>query len=217
MTIQNLSTVTLETIENYRHAATLAVVAYRTGSNRLIEAVNDSLEANVYSRTGRVAPQLTNKLIQVRGGLTGIIVKGIGEASTRTEKAIEASSNVATKGVTQAAEFAAGIENRVAANGIEAVARLSMPGAKAALAVSAKVAEGVDTLSRVAAGKKVKAARVVKTAKRPAVRARRSVARKVATTKTVATRKVAAPRKAAAATKPTVARAKRKPAAVAAA
>jgi len=217
MTIQNLSTVTLETIENYRHAATLAVMAYRTGSNRLIDAVNDSLEANVYSRTGRVAPQLTNKLIQVRGGLTDIIVKGIGEVSTRTEKAIEASSNVATKGVTQAAEFAAGIENRVAANGIEAVARLSMPGAKAALAVSAKVAEGVDTLSRVAAGKKVKAARVVKTAKRPAVRARRSVARKVATTKTVATRKVAAPRKAAAATKPTVARAKRKPAAVAAA
>jgi len=210
MTIQTLSTVTLQTIENYRNAAALAVNAYRTGSNRLIEAVNDSLEANVYSRTGRVAPQLTNKLIQVRGGLTDIIVKGIDGVSERTDKAIEASSNTATKSVTKVAEFAAGIDNRVVANGIEAMVRLSLPGAKVGLAVSAKLAEGVDTLSRAAAGKKVKPARVAKTVKKAAVSAKHAVLRKTVKTQAAVTRKAAA------APKATVARAKRKVAEVAA-
>ncbi len=212
MNIQTLSHVTLETIENYRNAATLAVDAYRAGSHRLIDAVNDGLEKNVYSRTGKVAPQLTNTLSQFRGGLSDIIVKGVDGVSTGTEKAIEVSSTTASKGVTKVAEFAAGIDNRIVVNGIEAAVRLSMPGAQAALAVSAKVAEGVDALSRAAAGKKVK------TAKKAVVRAKRSVVRKATASKAAVRRKVAAaPRKAAATTKATVARAKRKLAQVSAA
>ena len=65
--------------------------------------------------------------MQVRGGLTDIVVKGVGNVSAGSEKVIELGSNTAAKGVTQVTEFAAGIENRVAANGIEAVVRLSMP------------------------------------------------------------------------------------------
>lgn len=223
MSIQTLSTVTLETIENYRNAATLAVNAYRTGTNRLIGAVNDSIETNVYSRTGRIAPQLTNRLIQVRGNLTDIIVKGIDGVSTQTEKAIEVSSTTATKSVTKVTDFAAGVENRMAVNGIEAMVRISMPGAKAALAVSAKLAEGVDTLSRAAAGKPVKATRAVKTVKKTAVRAKRVAVSKAKTVKPVANRKTATPRKAAAPRKAStvakapVVRAKRKVAEVAAA
>ena len=88
MTQQTLSTVTLATIENYRHAASLAVMAYRAGSNRLIDAVNSSIDANVYSRTEKLAPQLTAKLAQVRTGMTDIMVKGIDSVSTGSDKAI---------------------------------------------------------------------------------------------------------------------------------
>lgn len=222
MKTQTLSTVTLQTIENYRNAATLAVDAYRAGSHRLIEAVNDGLDKNVYSRTGKVAPQFTNTIVQFRSGLTDIVVKGIDNVSTGTEKAIEVSSTTAVKGVTQVAGFAAGIENPMVVNGLEAAARFSLPGAKAALAVSAKVAEGADALVRAAAGKPVE---VVKKAKKAAVRAQRSVVRKATTTKVAVRRKAAvverkvaaAPRKAAAATKATVTRAKRKVAEVQAA
>ena len=218
MTIQTLSTVTLATIENYRHAASLAVMAYRTGSNRLIDAVNDSLQTNVYSRTDKVAPQLTSKMLQVRGGLTDIIVKGIDAVSTGSDKAIEASSTTATKGVVKVAKFAAGIDNRVVANGIDAVVRISMPGAQMARTVSAKVAEGAGTLSRVAAGKKVKPVRAVKAVKKAAVATKRTVVRKAAATQVAVTKKATAVKtKAAVATKKTVASAKRKVAAVAAA
>ena len=218
MTQATLSTVTLATIENYRHAASLAVKAYRAGSNRLIDAVNTSIETNVYSRTEKVAPQLTAKLAEVRTGLTDIMVKGIDTVSTGSDKAIEASSNTAAQGVTKVAKFAAGIDNRVVANGIDAVVRLSMPGAQIAKTVSAKVAKGADTLSRVVAGKQAQPARAVKAVKKAAVAAKRDVVRKAAATqKTVSKKAVAVKTKATAVAKKSVASAKRKVAAVAAA
>jgi hypothetical protein len=218
MTQQTLSTVTLATIENYRHAASLAVVAYRTGSNRLIDAVNSSIEANVYSRTEKVAPQLTAKLSQVRSGLTDIMVKGIDSVSTGSDKAIEASSATATQGVTKVAQFAAGIDNRVVANGIDAVVRLSMPGAQMAQTLSAKVVEGADTLSRVAAGKQSQTARAVKAVKKTAVAAKRNVVRKAAATQKAVFKKTASAKtEATVVAKKSVANAKRKVAQVAAA
>ena len=218
MTQATLSTVTLATIENYRHAASLAVKAYRTGSNRLIDAVNTSIEANVYSRTEKVAPQLTAKLAEVRTGLTDIMVKGIDSVSTGSDKAIEASSSTAAQGVAKVAKFAAGIDNRVVANGIDAVVRLSMPGAQIAKTVSAKVAEGADTLSRVAAGKQAQPAHAVKAVKKAAVAAKRHVVRKAAATqKTVSKKAVAVKTQATAVAQKSVAGAKRKLAKVSAA
>lgn len=218
MTQATLSTVTLATIENYRHAASLAVKAYRTGSNRLIDAVNTSIEANVYSRTEKVAPQLTAKLAEVRTGLTDIMVKGIDSVSTGSDKAIEASSSTAAQGVAKVAKFAASIDNRVVANGIDAVVRLSMPGAQIAKTVSAKVAEGADTLSRVAAGKQAQPAHAVKAVKKAAVAAKRHVVRQAAATqKTVSKKAVAVKTQATAVAQKSVAGAKRKLAKVSAA
>ncbi|HEY6133466.1 MAG TPA: hypothetical protein VIW70_05775 [Rubrivivax sp.] len=190
MNTQSLSSVTLETIENCRHAAELSVQTYRAGTRRLVGLVNDTLAKNFDSRTGLVAPKLTDKLAQVRGSLSDIIVKGVVNVSARTEQVIEFSSDSAAKGVTQVAEFAAGIENRVAANGIETVARLSMPGAEVARTLSAKVAEGAGKLSRVAAGKPVKAPRAaVKSVRKSAVSAKKAVVRKAVATKTAVARK----------------------------
>lgn len=224
MTQPSLSTVTLATIENYRHAASLAVMAYRTGSNRLIDAVNTSIDANVYSRTEKLAPQLTGKLVQVRTGMTDIMVKGIDSVSTGSDKAIEASSTTATLGVAKVAKFAAGIDNRVVANGIDAVVRLSMPGAQMAQSLSAKVAVGADTLSRAAAGQQrqtqrsAKAVKAVKAVKKAAVKTQRNVVRQAtATQKTVTKKAVAVKAKTVTVAKKSVARAKRKVAEVTAA
>lgn len=196
MTIQTLSNVTVKTIENYRNAAHAAVKAYQVGTLRLIEAVNTGIEKNVYARTEAVVPNLTETMNQLRGNVTDIIVKGVDGVSANTDKAIVASSAAATERVAKVAKLAAGIDNRIVVSGLEAAVRLSMPGAKAALAVSAKVAEGADALSRAVAGKPVKAAQPVK---KTAVRTKRASAAK---TRAAAARKPAAkrsPRKAAAA------------------
>ena len=199
MTIQTLSNVTVKTIENYRNAAHAAVKAYQVGTLRLIEAVNAGLEKNVYARTEAVVPNLTETMNQLRGNVTDIIVKGVDGVSANTDKAIVASSTAAAKRVTKVAKLAAGIDNRIVVSGLEAAVRLSMPGAKAALVVSAKVAEGADALSRAVAGKPVKAAKPVK---KTAVRAKRAVAVKTRAAKAPVARKAGvkrSPRKAAAA------------------
>jgi hypothetical protein len=167
MTAQTLSTVTLQTIANYRHAATLTLGAYLTGTQRLIAAVNAGLDKNVYSRTTKVAPQVTSRLVQVRDGVNGIIVKGVEQVSSRSTQAIETASTSAIAGVKRVADIAAGFDNRIVANGIETAVRLGLPGAQAALAVSARIAEGAGALSRAAGGK---APKVAKTARKVAVR-----------------------------------------------
>ena len=47
MNNQTLNSVTLATIENYRHAANQAARAYQLGTQRLISALNGSLEKNI--------------------------------------------------------------------------------------------------------------------------------------------------------------------------
>lgn len=209
MPVQTLSSVTLETITNYRNAASFAVDAYRAGSLRLIDAVNNGID-NVYSQTSKVAPQLTRTVAQFRGDLSDIIVKGVGEVAARTDKVIEASSDGAAVGVNKVVKFTAGIDNPLLVNGIEVAVRLSLPGAQVARSVSAKVAEGADALARAAKGRKSLAA------KKPVVRAKKTVAkRKAALAKTVK-RKTAAPRKAVASAQAKASRVKRQVAAAAA-
>lgn len=205
MSVQTLSSVTLETIENYRNAAMFAVNAYRVGSLRLIDAVNGGLDKNVYPRTSKVAPQLTKTVAQVRGDLSDIIVKGVGEVAVRTDKVIEVSSSAMAGGVTKVAEYAAAIDNPIVVNGLEAAVRISLPGAQVARTVSAKVAEGADKLARVAGGKKAAPKKAAATVKKAATATKRTVVRKAAATKTavrkavVATKATRAKRQAAAA------------------
>lgn len=181
MTVQTLSSVTLETIENYRQAATLAVDAYRAGSLRLIGAVNGGIDS-VYSRTGKVAPQLTKTVAQLRGDLSDIIVKGVGEVAARSDKAIELSSTTVADGVSKVAAYAAKIDNAIVVNGLEAAVRFTLPGAQVARTVSAKVAEGADALARAAGGKKP-VAKTAARAKKAAATAKRTVVRKATSAK----------------------------------
>lgn len=191
MTTQTLSRVTLETLENYRTAATQAVTAYRLGSHRLVNVVNGALKKSVYPRTAKMAPRATDRMNEVRGNVSKIFVNGIDQVTERTERAIELSSTTAAAQVSKVAKFAAGIDNQILAGGLQGAARLAMPGAKLGLVLSSKVAEGASALAD-AAGRRavhkaapvarkakstVKAAtrRVAKTTKAPVAKARRAV------------------------------------------
>ena len=179
MTTQNLSSISLKTIENYAHAGSLAVDAYRAGSHRMIVAVNSRLDKNVYSRTATVVPHLTNALVQVRDSLSEVVARGVDSIGSGANMAIDLSSSTAIKGVKQASKFAEGVESRVAAKGLASVARLTLPSAQAAHALSVKLLEGAGKLP----GTKKRASRVVKatsTVKKAAARSKAAVVREVA-------------------------------------
>ena len=187
MTTQYLSHVTLETLENYRNAATQGVLACRSGSRRLIGAVNGALEQRVYPRTAKLAPRATEFMNDVRGNVTQIVIKGLEQSTARATTAIEFGANTAGTQVNKMAQFAAKVDNPVVAKGLQTVARLTMPGAKVALAISGKVAAGAVALADAAGARPVRRAarkaaaaprRVVKraaqAAKAPLAKARRS-------------------------------------------
>lgn len=154
MTTQTLRRVTLQTLQNYSTAATQVVAAYRQGGHRVIAAVNGAFRNSVVPRTRKltreatdIAQDATERINEVRGNVSEILVKGIDRVAQRTERVIEAGSNAAAARVAQVAEFAAGVENPLVANSLQTVALLTMPGAKVALAVSGKLAERTHALA----------------------------------------------------------------------
>lgn len=187
MNARYLSHLTLETLENYRNAATQGVLAYRSGSRRLIGAVNGALEQRVYPRTAKLAPRATELMNDVRGNVTQIVIKGLEQSAARATTAIEFGANTAGTQVNKLARFAAKVDNQVVANGLQTVARLTMPGAKVALAISGKVAAGAAALADAAGARPVRGAarkaaaaprraakRAAQAAKAPVAKARRS-------------------------------------------
>ncbi|MBI5717022.1 MAG: hypothetical protein HZC37_04960 [Burkholderiales bacterium] len=173
MRTQTLTDVTLKTLHNYQTAATQAVAAYHAGGQRLVGLVNGTLQARLYPQTARFAPRATERMNALRGNVSGSVVKGMDQAAERTSQAIERGAEAAAAGLTKVAGLATELGNPYVAGGLDAAARLSLPAAKLALAVSGKVAEGATTLATAAGAHPVKkAARKVATA---AKRAHKSV------------------------------------------
>jgi len=173
-----LRLVTLQSLENYRTAATQAVVAYRAGGHRLVGAVNGTLKNTVYPRTAKLAPAATDRADNVRGNLSQIVVKGIDQVAERAAQVIAFSASTAAEQLSKAAKFAAGIHNPIVANGLQTAARMTMPGAQAALAVSTQVVKGANALVDMTGAQPVRtAARKVKV---KAKAARTTPARKAA-------------------------------------
>lgn len=158
MNNQTLSHVTLQTLTNCRTAANQAVAAYRLGSHRLVGALNRTLEHSVYPRTARLAPQATRRLDGVRGNVSDVVVKGIDQFAERTGQVIELGSSAAATQVHNVARLAAGVDNDIVASGLQAAARLTLPGAKVALVVSGKVADGATALANAAGARPVRKA-----------------------------------------------------------
>jgi hypothetical protein len=153
-----LSHVTLETLENCRSAARQGVVACRSGGRRLVAAVNGALEQRVYPRTAQVAPRATRFANGLRGNVTQIVVKGLDETAARAATAIESGAHGAGVQVHRLAKFASTTDNAALANGLQAVARLTMPGARLALAISGQVAAGARALADAAGARPVRRA-----------------------------------------------------------
>ena len=145
-----LGHLTLQSLNNYRSAASQAVVAYRLGSHRLVSVVNGALKDSVYPRTAQLSLRATNRMNEVRGNVSDIVVKGIDQAAARADQVIALGSSTAAAQVAKIAELAAGVRNDTVANGLQAAVRLGMPGANIALVVSSRVAQGAQALAKAA-------------------------------------------------------------------
>ena len=145
MTQTTLRAVTLKTVANYAQAAERAVGAYRRSGHRLISL----LQRGVDRAAKQGSERLANALRHASGNVGGLAAKGLDAVSRRTEQAIELGSTHMTTQLGRVADLAEGVDNRVLVSGVLAAVRISLPGAKAALALSQRVAAGADKLAGV--------------------------------------------------------------------
>jgi hypothetical protein len=123
----------------------------------------------------------------VRSNVSQIVIKGLEQTAARAATVIEFGAHTAGTQVNKLARFATKASSPVVSNGLQTVARLTMPGAKVALAISGKVAAGAVALADAAGARPVRRAarkaataprrvtqRVARTAKAPLAKARRS-------------------------------------------
>ena len=181
MSTQTLSRITIETMANYRTAATQVVAATGAGSRRLVRLVDGTVQQQVLPRATRVAPRSAERLDAARGRLSRFAEQGIDQMQQRAESGIARGSDFAVAQVARWADRAAEVRQPVISSGLDAAASIGLPAAKAGLLLSGKLAEGATQLADAAGAHPVaktvrKAGAKVKAQARTAVRRGRKTA-----------------------------------------
>ncbi|MCW5636516.1 MAG: hypothetical protein KIT17_24500 [Rubrivivax sp.] len=180
MSTPTLSRLTMETMANYRAAATQVVAASSAGSRRLVRAADGTLHRQVVERAAKVAPQAGERIDAVRANVRRLVLQGIDQFEQVADTTIERSSEFAVAQVSRLADLAADVKAPVVAGSLQNAARLSVPAAQLALLVSSKLAEGAASLAGVAGARPVR--RTVRQAAKGARRAATKVTRAAAKT-----------------------------------
>ncbi len=154
----SLRAVTLQTVANYRHAAERTLRAYRSGGQRLIAVVRGGVDQAAQRGAEPYVPALAAALRRAGDNLGSMAHQSLDAVSERTSRAITIGADGVSSRVRRVADLAEGVDNKVVATGLQAAVRVSLPGAKVALALSERVASGADKLAEVAAGAQAKGA-----------------------------------------------------------
>lgn len=178
---------TLETVDQYRQAAEQALSAYRAGGHRLLGLMSRNLERATKRGVERFAPQLAAALCRTSDKMAGAAAKGIDAVSARSEQVVEAGSAGVGERLGRAAEFVEGLEVRFLGSGLQAAARASLSGARAALGLSQVLMTGAERFAVPVATPKAAARRApVHRAARKTVRSAARPAKKAARTRRAA-------------------------------
>jgi len=148
MAPERLSSVMLEVVENNRRLAHALVKAYRRGSGQLIDR-------SLSGRFGARGEQLSE-----------LITWGVDRVAERAEAAVTSIFGEVSKAVSQMGDWADQVDNPYATLSLQLFRTVNLPGARAARALSGRLAAGVGQWYGADAKK------VARPARRPAKRRR---------------------------------------------
>ena len=157
MSKTSLHALSLQTLQHCTTAAEQAVGAYRAGSQRLISVVQQGLDQGAAARAERYAPRLAAMLRRAGNQAGGLAQQGVQIVSERSEQVIGLGASAATAQFERLARLLAGVQQPLLVQGLEAVSRLSLPGARVAAKVSERLAEGAGKLAQLAGARSTQA------------------------------------------------------------
>jgi hypothetical protein len=174
MTSEKVSSVVLDILENNRKTGKSIIESYRKGGIRLTHRIESGWEKVIDKGASRLDKKLRAKLVDGGHKLTGFWSKRVATVSDTAEKALDKVYDGATKAFESVKSKVEGVDNKYASQYFTYVGKAALPGAKLALDLSARLADGTDKLyGRIAPSPK--APRKTR-AKRTASRAKKSAA-----------------------------------------
>jgi hypothetical protein len=175
MNTPTLRRLTMQTMANYRSAASQVVAASGAGSRRVVRAVDGTIQRQVMAPATKLVPKAGERMDEMRDNVARMVERGITQVEQAAEVAVERSSDFAMAQAVRIADMAEGVNMALVADGLHTAARLSIPAAQLSLGVSEKLVQGAKALADVAGAAPVrkaarKAARAVKAPLKKAAR-----------------------------------------------
>jgi len=169
MSTQNLSSVAFDVVGQYNQAGKQLVRAYRVGSDRAVDAVNERFESVVNARPlSIVGDTVKANLIGAEKKLTGVVSRGVNLGANGADFTIDQVARVANVGIERMVEASNRVENVIGSTAVQRVNTLALPAATMSLQIANFVAQSSKFLSERVTGVEKVARPVKKAAKKVA-------------------------------------------------
>jgi len=146
MASEKVGSIVLDILENNRKTGRSIIESYRKGGIRLNHRIESGWEKVIDKGAGRLDKKLCAKLVDGGHKLTGFWSKQVTMVSDAAEKALDTVYDGATKAFEKVKSKVEGVDNKYASQYFAYVGKAALPGAKLALDLSARLADGTDKL-----------------------------------------------------------------------
>jgi len=171
MTTQTFSSVAINVVGQYNQAGKQLVRAYRAGSDRIVQNVNERFAAMLDARSlPLVTDTVKSSLIDAQQVLAGFVSTGVSAGSDRADAGIDGIARGVKSGIEGLAEAGSRVETAFNVSALDTVSTLTLPLAQVSLEIAHRVNKGSKTLVERVAGEEVVAAPVKAAAKKRVAR-----------------------------------------------
>jgi hypothetical protein len=147
MTTTNLNSVAIDVVSQYALASKHLVQAYRLGTQRVVEQLNERYSSLVNtSALSSVDESFRTSLLNAQQQLTGFFVGGVARATEQADLAIEKITGTTTESIKRLGGVGERFEAMVGAPVVETMTKVNMPIAQLSLQIAGQVVEGSKKL-----------------------------------------------------------------------
>lgn len=175
MSTQTLTTVAMNVVGQYNEAGKHLVRAYRAGTERAVDAVNERFASVVEARSlPLVSDEVKASLIEAQRQVAGVFAFGLGLGANGADITIDQLTRRVNNGIERVSNAGTRVETVFGTSALDKVGVFALPAAYVSLELANVVALGSKRVAeRVAGADEVVAAPVKKVAKKRAARTTR--------------------------------------------
>jgi hypothetical protein len=153
MASESLSSVVLEILENNLKTGKSVIESYRKGGQKLASKIESGWVTVVDKGASRLDKKIRTRLVDGGQKVTNFVSDRVAGVSDTAGSALDKVYDRAAKAVETVSSRVEGVNNEYASKYFDYVGKVTLPGAKLALNLSNRLANGVDTIYGKAAAK----------------------------------------------------------------